>query len=166
MALLDALHVGVYYFAVFLAVAVLDFVNPSATVEFQVEVQNENGRSHVDEREAHVELGFDIDGQVKEVIFATKLLIYDVEHIILTKFHGNILYHQSRLSQYFRIVGLITVQNSIEINPIFLYRIEHFLLVLALFLGNCSVCFVFFNLHRWKSRSGSCGLVLVLLEGK
>jgi hypothetical protein len=38
VALLDALHVGVYYFTVFLAVAVLNLVNPSATVEFQVEV--------------------------------------------------------------------------------------------------------------------------------
>jgi hypothetical protein len=36
------LHVGVHYFTVLLAVAVFDFVNPSATVEFQVEVKDEN----------------------------------------------------------------------------------------------------------------------------
>jgi len=103
---------------------------------------------------------------VKEVIFATKLLIYHVEHIILTKFHWNIFDHQSRLSEDFLTVRLITVQNSIEINPIFLYRIQHLLFVFALLLGNSSVCFVFFNLNGWKSRRGSYGLVLLLLEGE
>jgi hypothetical protein len=93
VALLDALHVSVHYFAVLLAVAVLNLVNPAATVEFQVEIEDKNGRSHVDKSEAHVVLGLDIDGQVEEVILATKLLIYDVQHIILTKFHWYILDH-------------------------------------------------------------------------
>ena len=43
VALLDALHVGVDYFTVFLAVAVLYFVDPSAAVELEVEVEDENG---------------------------------------------------------------------------------------------------------------------------
>ena len=42
-ALFDALHVCVHYFAIFLAIAVLHLVFPSATVEFQVEIEDVYG---------------------------------------------------------------------------------------------------------------------------
>jgi|TARA_B110001450_G_C17489148_1_gene427554 hypothetical protein len=59
------------------------------------------------------------------------------------------------------------MQNSIEINPILLHRVQHLLFVFAFLLGNSAVCFVFFDLHGWKSRRGSNGsLVLLLLEGE
>jgi hypothetical protein len=70
------------------------------------------------------------------------------------------------LSKDFQIVCLITVQNSLEINAIFLYGIQYFLFAFCLLLGNSAVSFVFFHLHGWKSRRRSYGLVLLLLKGE
>ena len=59
------------------------------------------------------------------------------------------------------------MQNSIEIDAILLHRVQDLLFVFAFLLGNSAVCFVFFELHGWKSRRGSNGsLVLLLLEGE
>jgi hypothetical protein len=70
------------------------------------------------------------------------------------------------LPEDFQIVGLITVQNSTEINTIFLDGIQDFLFAFTLLLGSSAVGFVFFNVRRWESGRRSNGLVLLLLKGE
>lgn len=124
----DALHVGVDDVDQFGAVAVGQSLTPLETLELQEEVQDVEVVDEVDEGEPHTALGLQVHGQVEVVVGAFEVLVYQLQHVVLKDFDGNVLDHESGQSLHFFIIVLLSSQDAIEVHGVVLGTNQHLLL--------------------------------------
>lgn len=79
-------------------------IAPVNLIEFEVEVENVQRMQHVYECEADRTLRLQIHGQIKVVVLAQKVLVYQFEHVSLQELYRDVPDHQSGQGLYLLII--------------------------------------------------------------
>lgn len=81
--LVQALHIGIDNFTHLIGITERHDVGPPHTVEFKIEIENEQRVYEVDKCKAYAALCFEIHGQIEVVILSSVVSIQKLEHVCL-----------------------------------------------------------------------------------